>query len=172
MKSLIILLLLITPALSQQKEVKEASSAESMAALRESWKGNRKSKLKRASIEVQVRESNKDFMATSVYFVGARGFTVLPKGSVLTSGRSFKEVNDAPEDLPYMDWAAFVRTHRAGLLVHAVTSEQLQFGKSLKGVNDAKARCLKGGIACVTTYKLNPVRVAKEAASESLAKVK
>lgn len=172
MKFLIITCILITPVFSQSGVVKQAPSAEGVAALRENWKNNRGSNLRRASEEVKVRQSNRDFMATSVYFVGARGFTLLPKGSILTAGRNFKVVQEEPEHLPYMDWPVFMRAHRAGLVVHAVTAEQLQHGKSLKSVSETKTRCENAGLTCVTTYKLNPVRVAKEPKDKSLTKTK
>jgi len=166
MKFHILVTTLLTSLVVMGQEIRPTPTPQDVQEFREARAANRTTRSFTPEKEVQVETKTRNFMDTSDYFVGALGFTIVPKGSVITLGKNFQLTSTEPQGLPYMKWDRFFRSHRAGLKLLPVQSEQIEDGNSLDTVEKEKEFSQKSGITCVTVYQMNPVRVAKKATEQ------
>jgi len=149
------------------QEIKPIPTAQDVQAFREARAANRKVRqMPTPEDQVPVKLKAKSFMDTSDYFVGALGFTIIPKGSVISLGKNFQLSSTEPQGLPYMKWERFTRSHRAGLKLLPVQLQQIEDGSTLGAIEKEKEFSQKSDITCVTIYNMKPVRVAEKTTEE------
>ena len=144
-------------------EIRPATTKEGLLAKREELARSRGAKLLRpVEKEIPVQGAEKrQILDSSSYLVGARGYTLIPNGSALSVGKTITLTTTQPQNLTYMNWSEFVRTHRNGLRTIPVPQDFLKPGADTKIVLDRLASFQNLGLTCVTTYQQKPVRIAQ-----------
>lgn len=155
--------ILLLPA-SGSAEVRPAATKESLLAKRAELATQQKGKLiQQVSSEVLVQERTKgtSILESSHYLLGERGWTLVPKGSVPSVGKSFTLTTTKPVSLKFMEWAEFVRFHRSGLQTIPISQNMLGPEADTKLIKERITSLQKLGVTCVTTYKQQPVRISQ-----------
>lgn len=163
-----ILASLIGSSTSLALEVQEKLTLEELQK-RQSRSGQayEKAGLTRPGQKVEIRTTEKNLMDQASFLEGAYGYALVPKGSVLTTGKSLKEVSQVPGTGKFMKWADFARAHRAHLKTVTVTAEHLEGRGSRESLNETKLSCEQDGRACVTIFRGQPVTIGKVIEKES-----
>ena len=85
-------------------------------------------------------------MDSSSYLVGALGYTLIPNGSAPSVGKSFTLTTTRPENLKYLEWSAFMHSHRNGLRVIPVSEKALKANADTKMVREKIAARFKNSV--------------------------
>lgn len=110
--------------------------------------------------EIQIQQpASIDIMDSSSFIVGALGYTLVPKGSVLNVGRNFTLSQEAPENLSHIQWDKFVRIHRNGLRLIPISQKLLLPDADTTSTLEKITQLKSKGVTCITTFNRQPVRI-------------
>lgn len=118
--------------------------------------------------KVEIRVEKASFLSGSEFLVGANGFLILPKGSVVTPGRGLKLLQAPPENGEILELASFQQFNRSVFRLLPVTEAMLNGEEEALKEFEKKITALKaGGIAYLTTLNGSPVSLPRLSASQS-----
>ena len=162
MKSLITLIFLLL-SFACFAEVTPATTQEGLIAQRAELAKKRNGKLIRPVTEEVAVSTNqeKSIMDSSSYLVGALGYTLIPNGSAPHVSLPFSLTTTRPEELTYMNWSTFIRTHRTHLQIIPITDKLLRPGGDIEALRTQITSAQELGATCVTTYKQLPARISQ-----------
>lgn len=120
--------------------------------------------------EVKIEVKTPSLLARSEYLVGVRGFTLVPKGSVVGAGKYVTVLSTPPAEGKLLGWDEFYRLHRAHLRLLAITEKQWSGKDSLETMKDKLASALEGSQTVLTS--LNGQLVSLEGIQELITNIK
>lgn len=142
-------------------EIRQQASPEAINALRSSSaQGFQAAGLSQVEEKVEIQTKKKSFLEGSEFLVGANGFTIIPRGSTVTSSRALKVVSVPPKEGKLLDWRSFQLKNPAAIRLLPVDEATLNGeAAAVKAIQDKISGLKNGGIAYVTSLNGNPVSV-------------
>jgi hypothetical protein len=146
------------PALAQ--EVVETASPEEVMARR----ANAKAAFGKAGTVVPdkpiaISEDRPTLFEQSDFLVGVHGYTILPKGAVISVGKSVQLVSSQPRSGKLLDWNSFVRSHRGGLRLIPISDGQWTGTDPLDSLKPTLEAASESGLTCLLSLNGQPVSI-------------
>ncbi|MDQ8192236.1 hypothetical protein [Roseibacillus persicicus] len=111
--------------------------------------------------EVKIDVKKPSLLASSEFLVGPHGFTLVPKGAVIATGRAVAVENVAPKGAKLLNWSDFLQRHRGGLRLLPVTDNQWTGKESLDPLLTRIEAAEKSGYTTLTSLNGEPVSLPK-----------
>lgn len=102
----------------------------------------------------QKTESKKDkpsLLANSDFLIGPHGFSIIPKGSLVSEGKMVTLSATAPKNKKLLSWDVFSHKHRAGLRYISISESQWKGEASLEPLRPQLIQAGKRPFTTLTT---------------------